>query len=61
MRKHRFDLQSVVISAGNLALFDVVVLATDHDVFDYDLISSYSNLLIDTRGRFAPTAQIVRA
>ena len=32
--------------------FDVVVLATDHDKFDYKNIRRNSKILIDTRGRF---------
>ena len=61
MRKHRFQLLSVDLTAESIASFDVVLLATDHDAFDYELISTYSQLLIDTRGRFAPGAHIVRA
>ena len=61
MRKYRFDLQSVELTAEALEFFDVVLLATDHDVFDYNLIESHSQLLIDSRGRFAPGAHIVRA
>jgi UDP-N-acetyl-D-glucosamine dehydrogenase len=61
MRKHAFTLQSVGITAAALASFDVVVLATDHDAFDYELIAAHSPLLIDTRGRYTPSATIVRA
>jgi UDP-N-acetyl-D-glucosamine dehydrogenase len=61
MRKHAFQLSSVAISAHTLSTFDAVVLATDHDGFDYPLIEAYSPLLIDTRGRFAPGQHIVRA
>ena len=61
MRKHSFDLQSVQVTAENLSSFDVVLLATDHDIFDYRLIETHSKLLVDTRGRFVPSAQIVRA
>ena len=61
MRKHRFQLLSVDLTAESIASFDVVLLATDHDAFDYELVSTYSQLLIDTRGRFAPGAHIVRA
>jgi UDP-N-acetyl-D-glucosamine dehydrogenase len=61
MRKHRFELQNVDLTAKTLASFDVVVLATDHDVFDYELISTNSQLLIDSRGRFEPSVRIVRA
>ena len=61
MRKHRFDLQSVELTAESVASFDVVLLATDHDAFDYELISRHSQLLIDSRGRDEPGAHIVRA
>ena len=61
MRKHKFELQSVELTAETVGSFDVVLLATDHDAFDYELISSNSQLLIDSRGRFAPGAQVVRA
>jgi len=61
MRKHAFQLSSVPLSAASLASFDAVVLATDHDGFDYSLIEAHSQLLIDTRGRFAPGQHIVRA
>lgn len=52
MREHNFNLVSEVLSPENLASFDAVVLATDHDKFDYNLISQYSKLLIDTRGKY---------
>ena len=61
MRKHQFALQSVALTVDALASFDAVVLATDHDSFDYELIRTHSQLVIDSRGRFAPGAQIVRA
>ena len=61
MRKHRFELQSVALTAESVASFDVVLLATDHDAFDYELISRHSQLLIDSRGRYEPGAHIVRA
>ena len=61
MRKHAFSLNSVDLTPEAVAAFDAVVLATDHDAFDYDLIASHSQLLIDTRGRFSPSSKIVRA
>ena len=36
---------------GNLAQHDCVVIATDHDLFDYELIFQESPLVVDTRGR----------
>jgi UDP-N-acetyl-D-glucosamine dehydrogenase len=33
---------------------DCVILVTDHDAFDYELIGRYAPLVVDTRGRFRP-------
>ena len=62
MREHYFDLQSVQLNAENLGKFDAVVLATDHDRFDYDLIRQSASLIVDSRGKFRETAShIVKA
>ncbi len=52
MREHHFDLDSTELTAESLAGFDCVLLATDHDNFDYDLIAQHAGLIIDTRGRY---------
>ena len=42
--------------------FDCVLLATDHDKFDYEMICAQSPLVIDCRGKFLePADNIVRA
>ena len=62
MREHRFDLSSVPLTAESLAGYDCVLLATDHDKFDYELILSNAKLIVDARGKFRePAAHIVRA
>ncbi|MEX3772182.1 UDP-N-acetyl-D-glucosamine 6-dehydrogenase [Pseudomonas sp. MYb118] len=62
MREHHFDLVSEELSAANISSFDAVVLATDHDKFDYELIGRHSKLLVDTRGKYrAPEAHIIKA
>jgi UDP-N-acetyl-D-glucosamine dehydrogenase len=62
MREHHFDLTSEELSATKLASYDAVVLATDHDKFDYELIRQHSTLLVDTRGKYrAPEAHIIKA
>lgn len=62
MREHRFDLSSVELSAKTLGSYDCVVLATDHDAFDYATIEKHAKLIVDTRGRFlARAAHIVKA
>lgn len=52
MRDYYFDLKSIDITKENLSQFDAVILATDHDKFDYNLIKKYANLIIDCRGKY---------
>ncbi len=62
MREHHFDLSSVPLTADTLAGFDAVVLATDHDKFDYELIKSSAKLIIDSRGKYRQSeAHIIKA
>ncbi|MFV3330686.1 nucleotide sugar dehydrogenase [Pseudomonas sp. NY15437] len=53
-RDYSFDLDSVQLTGEKLQEFDCVVLATDHDLFDYESLARHSRLLVDTRGRYAP-------
>lgn len=50
MRDYHFDLVSSSITGSMLSEFDVVLIATNHDEFDYKLILKYSKLIVDTRG-----------
>jgi len=61
MRKHSFSLRGVQLTRETLESFDCVILATDHDQFDYPLIEKSAQLIIDTRGRFSPGSNVVRA
>ena len=62
MRDHQFDLASEDMTADNVASFDAVILATDHDEFDYELIAAHATLIVDTRGRFRePDVKIIKA
>ncbi|RYF60635.1 MAG: nucleotide sugar dehydrogenase [Comamonadaceae bacterium] len=60
-RNYHFDLQSVPLNAETLASYDCIVLATDHDDFDYELIQNHAQLIVDTRGRLTKQAHIVSA
>jgi len=61
-RKHQLKLTSKNINAKILKSQDLVLLATDHDLFDYDLIEKESKLIIDTRGKFsAQKNKIIKA
>jgi UDP-N-acetyl-D-glucosamine dehydrogenase len=62
MREHYFDLNSVALTAESIAAFDAVVLATDHDRFDYELIAANARLVVDSRGKFrAPANNVIKA
>lgn len=62
MREHAFDLQSIELNGQSLTSFDCVLIATDHDAFDYEMIKQYAHLIVDTRGRYsASTSHIVKA
>lgn len=62
MREHSFDLKSVTLSPEVIASYDCVVIATDHDKFDYDMIQKNAQLIIDTRGKYrSPYSNVVKA
>lgn len=52
MREHSFTLDSVALTPEAIAGYDCVLLATDHDSFDYDMILDHAALIVDTRGRY---------
>jgi len=56
MRAHRFERESVPLDAKTLEGYDCVVLVTDHDAFDYDLIQRHAQVVVDTRGRYRDKA-----
>jgi UDP-N-acetyl-D-glucosamine dehydrogenase len=62
MREHRFNLRSVDLTPQRIASYDVVLLATAHSAFDYDLVRQYATLIVDTRGVYtAPLPNVVKA
>jgi UDP-N-acetyl-D-glucosamine dehydrogenase len=60
-REHHFDLSSVDLTNDNIGDFDCILLATDHDCFDYDLVASKAPLVIDSRGRLPMATNVVKA
>lgn len=50
MRNYDIEMKSTAITAESLADFDAVIIATNHDAFDYDLIKQHAELIIDARG-----------
>ena len=62
MREHHFDLESVEATPEKIAEYDMLLLATDHTVFDYDMFKKNAQLIVDTRGVYLESADnIVKA
>jgi len=53
-RKYAFDLESTSLDKEALAGNDLVVIATDHDAFDWTAIKRHAPLIVDPRGIYAP-------
>lgn len=49
MRKRDLKMRSVDLSAASIASFDALLIATNHDAFDYALIAEHAALVVDTR------------
>ena len=60
-RKNDFKMKSIELNKDTINSYDLVLLATDHDSFDYDLIEKESKIIIDTRGRFQKSAKVLKA
>ena len=56
-RKYDYEMDSV--SLDTISEYDLVILATDHDDYDYDMLLSKVSLIVDTRGRFNNTHEKV--
>lgn len=50
LRKAWFDLRSVDLTPENVRRFDCIVIATNHDKFDYELLQKHAQLIVDARG-----------
>ena len=60
-RDYHFDLQSIALTPQHIASYDCVVLATDHDGFDYSQLVQHARLIVDTRGRLACGGNVIAA
>jgi UDP-N-acetyl-D-glucosamine dehydrogenase len=62
MREHHFNLSSEKLTAENIASFDAIVLTTDHDKFDYELIKKHARMIVDSLGKYRiPAKHIIKA
>lgn len=62
MREYYFDRSSIEFSEQNLRSYDCILVATNHDDFDYEMIRKHARLIVDTRGVYRGTyANVVKA
>ena len=61
VRMYNLQIESIEINENILNSFDCVLLLTDHDIFPYEMIRKNSRLIIDTRGRFTSSKNIIKA
>lgn len=62
MRAHKFELTSIPLTSETIHDYDLLLLATNHDAFDYELIKKHARLIVDTRGVYLePAPHIVKA
>ncbi|MCX7876359.1 MAG: nucleotide sugar dehydrogenase [Melioribacteraceae bacterium] len=52
-RKYNFEMKSVDLTPETIKSYDAVLLSTDHDNFDYEMIYKNAQLIVDTRNAFA--------
>ena len=61
LRSIKLRKKSLNISKQNLEKFDIAILMTDHDVFNYKMIYEHSRNIIDCRGRYSIDNKVTRA
>lgn len=49
MRQYNLQLESVELSERSIKEYDVVIVATDHDVVDFSLLAEHAKSIVDTR------------
>ena len=59
-RDFNFGIENIKITPKNLKKFDIVIIMTDHDKFDFKLILKHSKFIIDTRGRYKTSHKVIR-
>ena len=59
MRRYSFDLKTIELSKENISSYDCIVVATNHDDFDYPMLLEHAKLIIDTRGVYRGTNENV--
>jgi UDP-N-acetyl-D-glucosamine dehydrogenase len=49
MKRHSIDLQSVPLNASQVSQADVVLIITNHDSINWNVIGDHARVIVDTR------------
>lgn len=60
-RNYQSDLHSTELNIASIKNYDCIILSTDHDLFDYNMIARHASLIVDTRGKFEQASNVVFA
>ena len=59
---NKVKLKSIKLNYNKLNNYEIVIIITDHDLYNYKKILKFSNHILDTRGRFSlKNAKVSRA
>lgn len=62
IKVNKVKLKSIKLNYNKLNNFEIVIIITDHDLYNYKKILKFSNHILDTRGRFnLKNAKVSRA
>ena len=50
MRHHDLDMKSVPFNVDSIKCYDCVLIATNHAVYDWQMVADHARLIVDTRG-----------
>ena len=62
LRKYSFEMESMELNPKSVSEFDLILLATNHAVFDYKMIQEHAKLIVDSRGVYPSNSEkIIKA
>ena len=59
-RNFNFNKKSIILNKKKISSYDIVIIMTDHDYLNYEMIKKYSKNIIDCRGKFNLSKNIFR-
>ena len=57
VRKHDLRMESVELTPESVASYDLILIATAHRVFDYELLAEHAAVVVDTRNAMRAFAE----